>query len=372
MFTYFNPVHVMQGSGCLSALPSVAKEVLPDDGRVLLLAWDSSVFVLEPFQKLQQYYKVQPICFTASNPTVAQLFSLYQQTKEFHPQLVIAVGGGSVMDVGKSLCCFYDSEIETEEQLRQKIETKQYQPVIPWIGVPSTAGTGSEVTCWATIWDPEKGVKRSVESKENYAYAAFADPNITAGLPIGLAASSALDAVAHAVESYWARATNPVSRGLALEAIRQIMGNIDGLLAGAPQAHVHLSYGSLLAGMAFSNTKTTACHSISYPLTMTYGIPHGVAVSLLLAPVFRRNRKEMEVAPLLDALGVEDEDGLKKRIHDIFHQTGISTSLSGWKVPKEALSQLAQRGITKGRADNNPVDLKTEDILQILEEIYDN
>lgn len=101
----------------------------------------------------------------------------------------------------------------------------------------TTAGTGSEVTCWATIWDPERDAKRSVECRENYAFAALVDPELAAGMPVTLAVSSALDAAAHAVESYWAKGTNAVSRGLALEAIRTIMGHMDGLLAGTMEAH---------------------------------------------------------------------------------------------------------------------------------------
>lgn len=101
------------------------------------------------------------------------------------------------------------------------------------------------------------------------------DPELAAGMPIALAVSSALDAAAHAVESYWAKGTNAVSRGLALEAVRTIMSGIDGLLEGTTEAREAMARGSMLAGLAFSNTKTTACHSISYPLTMHYGIPHG-------------------------------------------------------------------------------------------------
>ena len=115
-------------------------------------------------------------------------------------------------------------------------------------------------------------------------------------MPLKLAVSSALDAAAHAVESYWAEGTNCVARALALQAIRMIMGNLDGLFEGKAEAHDAMAKGSMLAGLAFSNTKTTACHSISYPLTMRYHIPHGAAVSMLLAPVMQLN------APMIDDL----------------------------------------------------------------------
>ena len=190
-------------------------------------------------------------------------------------------------------------------------------------------------------------------------------------MPLSLAVSSALDAVAHAVESCWARNTNPVSRALALSAVRAIMSHMDGLLAGDRTACDSMSRGSLLAGLAFSNTRTTACHSISYPLTMHYGIPHGTAVSLLLAPVFRLNRENTERAEeILAALGVKDETELEERIHSILRAASIPDSLEGWKVERKDLTTLAALGLTKGRADNNPVELTPECIEKILEGIY--
>ena len=276
------------------------------------------------------------------------------------------------MDVGKSLCCLYGKDLPDENSLRRLIAEKNYgRPAARWIGVPTTAGTGSEVTCWATIWDPEQDAKRSVECHENYAWAALVDPELAVGMPTALAVSSALDAVAHAVESYWARGTNAVSRGLALEAIRTIMGHMDGLLAGTMEAHDAMARGSMLAGLAFSNTKTTACHSISYPLTMHCGIPHGAAVSMLLGPVFRLNAPALDrPAPLLEALGVSGADELEGRIRNILYRSGQPATLQEWGAQREDLPHLAQLGLTKGRADNNPVPIDPATILSILEHIY--
>lgn len=277
------------------------------------------------------------------------------------------------MDVGKSLCCLYGKEIADAEALRQLICAKAFgTPRARWIGIPTTAGTGSETTCWATIWDPEKDAKRSMENHENYACAALVDPELAATMPVKLAVSSALDALSHAVESYWARGTNCVSRALALQAVRIIMGNMDGLFEGSVAAHEAMARGSMLAGLAFSNTKTTACHSISYPLTMHYGIPHGTAVSLLLAPVFRLNASCTEgLEELLDALGAADPEELEGRIHEWLARSGQPATLREWGVRREDLHHLAGLGLTKGRADNNPAELTAEKVQRILEEIYE-
>ena len=370
---YYNPVQSFEGPGCTAELTTLLQKMELKEGRLLLLVWSEKVLKLPAFARLADNgFTVCSMVFQASNPTVSQLFETYQATREFRPEVVVAVGGGSTMDVGKSLCCLYGKDLPDEDSLRQLIAEKNYgRPAARWIGVPTTAGTGSEVTCWATIWDPEQDAKRSVECHENYAWAALVDPELAVGMPTALAVSSALDAVAHAVESYWARGTNAVSRGLALEAIRTIMGHMDGLLAGTMEAHDAMARGSMLAGLAFSNTKTTACHSISYPLTMHCGIPHGAAVSMLLGPVFRLNAPALDrPAPLLEALGVSGADELEGRIRNILYRSGQPATLQEWGAQREDLPHLVQLGLTKGRADNNPVPIDPATILSILEHIY--
>ena len=375
MNRYYNPVHTIQGAGCVDCLPQLLEDMELPDKSVLLLAWGENVFQKPVFSKLiedNKNFNICPRVFKESNPTVEQLFDIYQETKQFRPSAVVAVGGGSIMDVGKSLCCLYGSEIADVDGLREMIGEKNYTaPKARWIGIPTTAGTGSEATCWATIWDPSQDAKRSVENHENYAYAALVDPELAEGMPLRLAVSSALDAVAHAVESYWAKGTNCVSKALALNAVQVIMRHLEELLSGQEGAHDAMAQGSMLAGLAFSNTKTTACHSISYPLTMHYNIPHGTAVSMLLGPVFRMNAEAIEDrGALLQALGVSGAEELKERIDSILRRSGQPCSLHAWGVGREDLPHLAELGITKGRADNNPVEVTAENILSVLEEIF--
>lgn len=371
MNRYYNPVRTIQGEGSLGVLPDLLEEMRLTNRRVLVLGWGEKVFQHDVFSKMENFH-VKKLVFTASNPTVEQLLETYHSTEEFSPEVVVAIGGGSIMDVGKSLCCMYKSEISDVDDLRKYIENKSFNtPAARWIGVPTTSGTGSEVTCWATIWDPDKNAKRSVENHENYAYAALVDPGLTEEMPLKLAVSSALDAVAHAVEAYWAKGTNSVSRALALQAAGIIMENMEDLLEHKAQAHDAMAKGSMLAGLAFSNTKTTACHSISYPLTMRYKIPHGVAVSMLLAPVLELNAPSVEgMEKLWEVLGVDSAQMLKERISDFLKRSGQPATLKEWNVPFEECASLAEMGMTKGRADNNPVELTTEKIKKILESIY--
>ena len=374
MDRFWNPVHTIVGDGAAAETANVLRQMGAQGKNVLLLVWNNALLEREGFAGLlaDQDFKVTPYCFQASNPTVGQLFETYRQTRELRPAAVVAVGGGSILDVGKSLCCLYGADISSEEELRAAIREKTLpSPAARWIGIPTTAGTGSEVTCWATIWDPDKNAKLSVESKENYAYAALVDPSLAAGMPVSLAVSSGLDAVAHAVESYWAKASNTVSKGLALRAVDIIMKDMDRLIEGCPDAHLSMAQGSMLAGMAFSNTKTTACHSISYPLTMRYNIPHGAAVSMLLAPVMSLNAPMIEDLPaLLRALGLDSLDEVGPRVRELLKKAGLPSSLREWGAKEEDLPELAKLGMTKGRADNNPHELNEQIILEILRSIY--
>ena len=376
MNRYYNPVRTLEGPGSLSSLPEILNGMEPDSKRILLLVWSEEVLKNPAFSFLldqKSGFQTLPFSFQASNPTVEQLFETYEATKEFAPAVVIAVGGGSIMDVGKSLCCLYGHSLSNVDALRELIVTKAYgTPAARWIGIPTTAGTGSETTCWATIWDPSQDAKRSVECHENYAWAAVVDSDLTKGMPLKLAVSSGLDAAAHGVESYWAKGTNCVSRAMALSAIRMIMENMEGLLAGRETAREAMARGSMMAGLAFSNTKTTACHSISYPLTMHYSIPHGAAVSMLLSPLLKRNLPATEGSEaLLNALGVSDGDELTRKIRRILKASGQPSTLKEWGVKKEDLPRLAALGMTKGRADNNPVAIDVPIIQEILEEIYE-
>lgn len=375
MNCYYNPVKTAEGKGSLHLLPDLVREAVPHGARILILTWSEQAVKSPVFASLKETCGAESVAvrlFKDSNPTIRQLYRLYAETRSIRPNLIIAVGGGSVMDAGKTLCLMTDMELGSENDLRGIIEKKRYgKPAARWIGIPTTAGTGSEVTCWATVWDPETDVKRSVESKENFAFAAIVDPDLSAGMPRALAVASALDAVAHGVESYWARASNPVSAALALAAISRIMGHMEELASGEKEVGEDMALGSMMAGLAFSNTKTTACHSISYPLTMEYHIPHGAAVGMLLGPVLMLNFESVaEPEPLLKALGIRRPEELSGKIRGIMEAAGLPFTLSGWKVPEQAILKLSSHGMTKGRADNNPQELSEEIIEHILREIY--
>lgn len=377
MDTYWNPVRIVQGEGCISRLPEYIEKLSPKNNTILVLAWGEAVFNMEDMKEILRNTKYRWLlhCFTVSNPDLEDLYQLYQRFRGDSIGVVIGIGGGSILDMAKSLCCLLGEEMNKKQQLREKIIKKEFSaPACPWIGVPTTAGTGSEVTCWATVWDREKNSKLSLENHQNYAAAALIDPQFAYSMPLALTVASALDAVAHAVEAYWAKASNMVSKALALEAISIIITHIDALFdpAAKKEAQNFMAIGSLLAGLAFSNTKTTACHSLSYPITLQYNIPHGVAVSLLLAPVMEKNQKGIrDMEAVCNAFGCGKICEVKEKVHGLLQKAQISDTLQAWGANRTELSGLADHGSTVGRIDNNPVELTREDIYEILCQIYE-
>jgi phosphonate metabolism-associated iron-containing alcohol dehydrogenase len=158
------------------------------------------------------------------------------------------------------------------------------------IAVPTTAGTGSEVTPWATVWDRENGKKHSLHLAETWPEAAVIDPELMLTLPTAVTVQSALDALSHALESIWNVNANPISDTFAVSGAKEAMETLPALIKSPADVRLRaaMALAALKAGMAFSNTKTALAHSISYEMTLRFGVPHGIACSFTLPMVLER------------------------------------------------------------------------------------
>lgn len=314
-----------------------------------------------------------------SNPSVQRLAEALAQLREqdFDPSCILAIGGGSCIDLAKGVSALWHlppSDTRSPEAVRQAIVEKKYlrqDPAFPGIlAIPTTAGTGSEVTHWATLWDTRNSQKLSIDCPGCFPKAALLIPEWTAGMPASLTLSTGLDALSHAMEAFWAKARNPFSQALALSAVQGVRRFLPQVLA-APQdlsLRREMCVASLLAGLAFSQTRTAACHSLSYPITLRHGVPHGYAAALTLVSVMERNRAAVPEMERLSSLFDEDE-GLASWLERV--SQGIQPlRLSAFGVREEALPQLAAAAFTAGRMDNNPILFTREQCLEILWECY--
>jgi alcohol dehydrogenase len=206
--------------------------------------------------------------------------------------VLVAVGGGTTLDLAKVLRCRpAEGGFEAvAAALRGQAPWPDMRPAPLWL-LPTTAGTGSEVTRWATVWDTEAepAVKRSLDEPWGYAERAFVDPALTLSCPPEVTRDTALDTLAHALEALWNRHANPLSSALAVAAARGVLRHLPALLQQPRDLGLRsqLALASLQAGLAFSQTRTALAHALSYDLTLQQGVPHGLACALWLPTAWR-------------------------------------------------------------------------------------
>ncbi|BBK40327.1 alcohol dehydrogenase EutG [Allostella vacuolata] len=284
-WAYQNPVRVQFGVGALDQVaPAIA-------GR----PWALVTYDMDLFRALGQRIARQagpPVTIVddiQANPDFADLGGVCRRfAAAGRTGVVVALGGGSVIDAAKVLAAAGGDFAAVRAHLVDGTPLDAGR-VLPVLAVPTTAGTGSEVTCWATVWDAAGGRKYSIAHPGLYPEAAIVDPALTLAAPHGLTLATGLDALSHALESLWNVNANPVSAQFAIAAAREVLDVLPRLLEqpGDVALRARQSQASLLAGLAFSNTKTALAHNISYDVTLRHGTAHGIACSFSLPQVMR-------------------------------------------------------------------------------------
>lgn len=369
MTNFYNPVEIVWSSN----YEQVIKDLLIRENKKKVVLITS-----ERFKKSAQASSLLSIfneyiyCTDIeTNPSVESCQRALDCVKNTASDVVIAIGGGSVLDTAKAVrLALYTQCFFMENLLNTAVLDYKEKPL--FIAVPTTHGTGSEVTMWATIWDKKKKMKYSLSDSKNYPDYALYDTSLTTTLSIENSIISVLDALSHAFETLWNKNENSQSDEYAYKAIKVIFENLKNL-DNYPSFEMRKNFlqAASWAGLAFSNTKTAAAHSISYPLTIEYNIPHGIACSLPLKPLLKINKEAIKhkLEILWERLAVSGEEQFWKEIEPVI-KGRIPFQLREFSIKKDELSGLVKKSFTKGRMDNNMVDLTEEDVLHILQEIY--
>jgi len=340
-FTWHQPVPVRFGPGCLSTL---AREL--GDRSALVLAF-------EPASRLGLQFRLAAelgsrllhwVTVPEGLPTLAMARELSTQVWPWlgfgvrPAPVLLAIGGGSTLDLAKLLRCRPpDDDFQAlAAALRGRAPWPVLERATLWVA-PTTAGTGSEVTRWATIWDTDERVatKRSLDEAWGWPDRAWVDPELTLSAPAAVIRDGALDALAHALESLWNRHASPLTDTLAVGAARRIVQALPAALARPqdPDARTALSLGALEAGLAFSQTRTALAHALSYAVTLEQGLAHGAACALWLPTAWR--------------LAAGRSAHVDARLHEVFDGVG---ALESWLQGVGAGLRPADIGITDVQA----------------------
>jgi alcohol dehydrogenase len=301
------------------------------------------------------------------------------RAKDFGADLVVAIGGGSPIDQAKAIAMLVtNGGVATDWQMKRPFEVDP----LPLIAVPTTAGTGSEVTRVSVITDTSRMFKMTMGDPRMAPVAAFVDPALTISVPKGTTAATGMDALTHAIEAYTCTVHNPVSDGLALRAIRLIARHLVPAVhhGSDPVAREGMMYASTIAGMAFGNADVAAVHCISEAIGGLYDTPHGVANSVFLPWVFDFNRvaDPYRHADVAEALGIARDgrgddavaaDGARL-LEDLSEQIGIPHFAELPGVDPADFDRLAEASEANGSTPSNARPITRADYRHILDAAY--
>jgi alcohol dehydrogenase len=352
VWAYHNPVSIVFGAGTFSEVGALL------GGRRYALVTYPDRFFSDLQARLTELAGRPSLVIDDVVPN-PDFRLLAEQTSRFStlaeaPQAIVALGGGSVIDSAK----VFAAAKGDFAGVRRFLETKTGSEALgatPIIAIPTTAGTGSEVTCWSTVWDAKGGVKHSLALDRLYPEYALVDPKLMVTKPRDLTVSTGLDVLPHALESLWNRNANPVSMTFAVSAARDVLEVLPRLVEDLTNVELRarMARAALFAGLAFSNTKTAIAHSLSYPITLRHAVAHGIACSFTL-PMIMRSLDDVD-GTCGQGLGAIFEGGLRDgadRLERFLRQLGVSTDPASYGLSGSEWEDLVGSALDGERGQN--------------------
>lgn len=367
---YFNPVRIVCASGaCLRLGEHVGFE------RMLLVTSPGfrSRGLVDRIGEALGARLAGVVDDVKPNPDVLDIDRQAHAVRGLAPDAIVGLGGGSSIDTAKGLARLLSQTpgATLAAHFRDGVALAQV-PALPVVAIPTTAGTGAEVTPFGTVWDFERAKKYSVAGDDLYPAAAILDPELTLGLPLEVTISSGLDAISHAFESTWNRNATPVTLGLATKSLQLSLPALPRLKddLGDIQARRAMMEASLLAGLAISQTRTALAHSISYPLTARFDLPHGIACSFTLPALLQFNAEvdDGRLEDLARALGFSDLADLGAKLNVLFGLLNVANLFRHRIRDLSEVRAITGEMLTPGRAENNMRTALPEDVSRLVNE----
>ena len=361
------PVKLVFGSGKRNDLAKYIDEI--GGSRGVLVCGNSFCKngVADEFLRLGGGKIVEIFSDIRPNPTTDNVNDCVRLMREVDADFAVALGGGSPMDCCKAACAIArgDDNIEPYHSLGKPISAKE---AIPMIAVTTTSGTASEVTNISVLTDISQNLKQPMNDPAMYPKIAVIDPELTLTVPPQVTASTGLDVLSHAIESYWSTLNQPICSACSIYAARLVFEWLEKAYTEPENltAREKMAEASIVAGVAFSHPRTTGSHACSFPLTNIYGIPHGEACAFTLDYFVKFNAKHADSDGRLDALAkdcgfdsayemADEISAMKKRMgmRSRLSEIGCTSDEQIAELTKKSMSMLMKR---------NPIELSESDI----------
>lgn len=374
MWNFYNPVRLHVGAEWLPQLTALLGTFRPGKPSVGIVTYE--VFTTLPESPLRVVIShLQDVPYTVfaevePEPSHATIMKGKAWAEAHNLTAIIAIGGGSVIDAAKAICCLAATDLDITPIMDRQIVVAN--KTVPLLAIPTTAGTGSEVTPFCVLTNQATSLKKSLGSPYFYPDLALLVPQFVATLPQQVIADVGMDVLAHAFEAIWSVKSQPIAENLAFAAIRLVNENFiayyrqpDNLAAAS-----NMLQAASIAGMAFSNTFTAACHALSFPIGQRFHLSHGASCALTLHLIAQVNLAA--VKPVFDRLarmlGLADGSEIPAFIEQIDRHVHTRRTFRQLGGTTDDLTTIA-RGAFQPLLANNPVALDEAQLVHLLTNI---
>lgn len=368
-FKFHMPTRVLFEAGLVKRLA----DYIP--GQRVLIVSDPFLYKTGVAQAIGDGMKGKEVAYFSDiepNPSCESVDAAAAVAREHHADCVVGIGGGSSMDVSKIVSCLvtnpgsiYDYYSTGNKKLSHR--------TTGLICIPTTAGTGSEVTNVGVFTNRSTHVKMPMVNNEFWPDIAAIDPELTVTLPAPITASTGMDAFCHAIEAYWNKESVPLCDMLAMGAMKLILENIKKAYdePNNMEARAAMSKASLIAGVAFSQTRTTGIHATSFPLTAEFGASHGIACSITL-PAFMRISGEKahdKMMVLANYLGYDSIEAFADGVEQLMGSMKMPLRLHELGVKEEDVPHITEVALSAQIIQLTPAEMNTETVARLLRSI---
>lgn len=365
MFSFQHPVQIHFGLGIFSELNDTLSSY--DYSSYVIVMSNSQIENgLDRLVKSQLGDKVKGVVTDIEqNPTLDNVQKIVNVMEHHEADCLIAIGGGSTMDAAKAAGAVYLESID----INHLLEHTDFNRGLPLIAIPTTSGSASEVTAASVISDKTNSLKVPLIGPGLYPEVAIVDPELTLTCPPGITASSGIDVLCHALDSLGSVNSNPLSGALAVSAAKLAFENLTTAFHEPMNvdARENMSLASMMAGVAISQTGTSAAHALSYYLTSNYDVPHGEACAFTMDEWFVINAG---VDPGLNEhakmIGFSDAGALSERFNGLKSEMGLAMTFDELGIDRTDIETIAERGFEAANMKNNIAQLSKQEVVQFL------